>query len=97
MRVLWTELALQRIQDIDAFISMDSPVAAEKWVGKIFERGKSLSLFPKQGRIVPERGLQKLREIIVGNYRLIYRISSKQVSILSVVERHRLIVEGDLQ
>ena len=36
------------------------------------------------GRIVPEFGIENIREIIVGSYRVIYRIRDEDVQILTV-------------
>lgn len=41
-------------------------------------------LSPKSGRVVPEIGDEQFRELIYGNYRILYRIEKKQVSILTV-------------
>ena len=40
--------------------------------------------FPQSGRIVPEIGDRSIREIILGNYRIIYRLRSEAVEILTV-------------
>jgi plasmid stabilization system protein ParE len=36
------------------------------------------------GRIVPEIRNKQFRELIYGNYRIIYRIEKKQISILTI-------------
>jgi plasmid stabilization system protein ParE len=35
---------------------------------------KSLAQFPQRGRVVPEFSDESIREIIVGAYRIVYRI-----------------------
>jgi plasmid stabilization system protein ParE len=36
------------------------------------------------GRIVPEIGNSKIRELIFGNYRIIYRFEKKRISVLTI-------------
>jgi toxin ParE1/3/4 len=40
--------------------------------------------FPRLGRIVPELEIENIREIIVGSYRVIYRIREDDVQLLTV-------------
>lgn len=46
---------------------------------------------PESGRIVPEFGRDDLREFIIRSYRLVYRIFSDRIEVLTVFEGHRLI------
>ena len=43
------------------------------------------------GRVVPELGLQDLREILVGSYRVIYRVREDEVHVLTVHHGARLL------
>ncbi len=45
---------------------------------------EQLKSTPEIGRIVSEINYRKIREIIYGNYRIIYRIEKKQISILTI-------------
>ena len=38
-----------------------------------------------------------LRELLVGNYRIIYRITSNTIEVLTVFEGHRLLRDDELQ
>lgn len=91
MKPFWTKLAKDELIAIKLFIATDNPAAAEKLVAKI--RAKSLAACenPKINRIVPEFGRPELREALVGNYRLVYRIEENQLTFLSVTEGHRLL------
>ncbi len=77
-------MAIDRVSEIANYIAKDKPTAAENWVDKIFSKVESLSSSPKSGRIVPEINKDQYREIIYGNYRIVYRIEEKQISILTV-------------
>ena len=50
---------------------------------------KRLGRFPGSGATVQERGLPELREIQVGNYRVIYRFGKQVVEIIAVVHSAR--------
>ncbi len=84
MKIIWSRLAVDRVAEIANYIAKDKPTAAEKWVNKLFAKAESLASFPKSGRIVPEINRDQYREIIYGNYRIVYRIEKKQISILTV-------------
>jgi plasmid stabilization system protein ParE len=84
MKIIWSPLAVDRIAETASYISQDSSAEAVKWVKKIFNSIKRLEAFPESGRIVPEINNHAIREIIHGNYRIIYEISEKKVEILTV-------------
>jgi plasmid stabilization system protein ParE len=72
--IIWTDQALEDIESIAEYISRDSFHYAQLAVRKIFGTVKRLSLFPESGRIVPEIEQKNIKELILGNYRIIYRI-----------------------
>lgn len=64
---------------------MDSKRYARLQVERIQERTKILKNHPTVGKIVKEIGNTQIRELIEGNYRIIYRnVSSKRVDILMI-------------
>lgn len=84
MKVIWSPLALDRVNEIADHIAEDNVVAARSWLVDIFGAVDRLQNFPESGRIVPEVKRPNIREMIFKNYRVIYRIERKQVSILTV-------------
>ena len=84
MKVLWSPLALDRAGEIADYIAQDSGSAARKWVESIFAKVKRLGKFPESGRSVPEIKRPDIREIIHGNYRIVYRVRQGHVAILTV-------------
>jgi len=70
----WSPLVISRLSEVAKYISLDNPVAAQRWVNKVFAQVEKLSEFPGRGRMVPEVGDKTIREIISGNYRIIYRL-----------------------
>ena len=92
VEINWTELALQDIDNIAEFISKDSLKYAKIQVQLFFDRVKVLHSQPELGRIVPEISNKKIRELIIGNYRIVYRIvSSQKIDILTIYHSRRLL------
>ena len=77
-------MAIDRVAEIANYIAKDKPTAAENWVDKIFSKVETLASSSKSGRIVPEINKDQYREIIYGNYRIVYRIEEKRISVLTV-------------
>ena len=84
MKILWSPLAIDRVSEIAGYIAQDNPVAADRWVDTVFEKVKELKGFPESGRIVPEINNNTIRELIYGNYRIVYRVEINRISILTV-------------
>ena len=84
MRIIWSPLAIDRVSEIADYIAKDKPSAAEKWINTMFSKVEQLESSPEIGRIVPEINNNQFRELIYGNYRIIYRVGKKQISILTV-------------
>ena len=59
------------------------------WVEKLLLAVEQAADMPFSGRIVPEYRRQELREVIRGNYRIVYRIGDKRIDVLTVFEGHR--------
>ncbi len=84
MKVIWTPRAQRRLQEIHDYIAQDQPVNAARWVARVLDRGEQIGEQPRSGRIVPEYQRESIREIFEGDYRIIYRIRSQRVDVLSV-------------
>ncbi len=91
MNLVWTHRAASDLRSIKAFIAYDKPVAAVQWCQKIKKAAERLRNFPRSGRIVPELSQDIVRELIVDNYRIIYKITKKIVAILTVFSGHQLL------
>ena len=83
MKVEWSPLALDRVSEIARYIAKDNPAAAERWVNELFDSVERLADYPQSGRVVPEVGVQRIREVIFGAYRVLYSVKDK-VEILTV-------------
>lgn len=100
MKVRWTQRSIQDLKDIAYFIAQDSPEAARRWIARLQERARKAAPVPRSGRKVPELGREDVREVLLGNYRIIYRLYPKYIEVLTVFEGHRLfpaeVVPSDL-
>ena len=84
MKIIWSPLAIDRTSEIADYIAQDKPSAAEKWINSIFSKVDKLKSSPEIGSIVPEIKNNQFRELIYGNYRIIYHVEKKQISILTI-------------
>ena len=96
MKILWTEHATICLIEIEDYIALDDPVAAQRWVENLIQRTKVLVEQPYMGRKLSEMPQGPLRELIEGNYRIVYRVVGETVEVLTVFERHRLLREDDV-
>jgi toxin ParE1/3/4 len=91
MNIIWTREALNKLIEIENFIARDSPQRAEEFIDYLIERSEFLKSNEKIGRIVPEISNTSIRELLIKNYRLVYRIEKSEIFILTVFEGHRLL------
>ena len=96
MKLKWTQESLLKLQEIEEFISLDNPNKAIKFIDELILVAEKLTANPEMGRIVPELSINKLREIIHKNYRIIYKKKKKDISILTVFEGHRKLRTNEL-
>jgi len=91
--VIWSQIAVQDLDDIISFIAQESPGnAAKLWV-HIRSEAEKLAIFPLRCRIVPEvaaAGLGALyRELLVGPYRILLQIRNRDVWVVGVFDGRR--------
>lgn len=95
VQIKWTKRALNDLSEIYGFIARDSPRYAQIQVEKIQKAVSNLAEFPFLGRQVPEFPHLPYREVLIGNYRVLYREEEKrsQVLVMSVVHGRQLLKE----
>ncbi len=96
MKIEWSPLAIEQVTDFALYIAEDKPMAADKWVVSIFKTVEKLSAFPKSGRMVPEFGRDEIRELIHGNYRIIYQMHFSVIEILTVRHGGQILPEDEI-
>jgi toxin ParE1/3/4 len=97
VKVVWTNFAIHDLDDIGEYIAKDSERYAKVVIQNLFESTILLESHPKAGRIVPEFSNKKLRELIKGSYRIVYRIVDiYRIDILTVHHSARLLTKSSL-
>jgi toxin ParE1/3/4 len=90
--VNFTSQALADIDNIASFISKNSQKYAKIQVQRFFERIEILEKKPLSGRLVPEINNKKIRELVMGNYRIIYLVVNKsRIDILTIHSSYMLL------
>jgi addiction module RelE/StbE family toxin len=77
--VKFTIQSIEDLEDIGEYISNDSLHYAGIQVEKLIRRTDILETFPLIGRVVPELKIKSIREVIEGNYRIVYRVLNKDL------------------
>ena len=96
-QVRWTPQALDDLEAICLFIARDAPQVAAVFADRSFRATDRLADHPRLGRIVPELEIETIREIILGNYRIIYRIRGEEVKVVTVHHGARLLDIGKIE
>ena len=93
----WSGAAEQDVTDILEFVARQDGIArALDLYANLREAVDSLALLPRRARIVPELrdiGLHDFREILVGPYRMFFRVEQQVVLLLGVVDGRRDLAE----
>jgi toxin ParE1/3/4 len=89
MKIVWTEPAVEDLRELYSYIARDSEVYARGFVERIILAAERLIHYPATGRAVPEANDDSIRELIYQRYRIIYRLKSDCVEMLSVIHGAR--------
>jgi len=88
-QIIWTDPALEDLNEIAEYIALDKPSAARNLVREVFSKVKRLEDFPNSGRKPPELNKTRYRELIFPPCRVFYRIEEEKVFILYVMRSER--------
>ena len=87
--VIWSRPAKADLRAIHDFIANDSRHYAKKVTQDIREKTDILERLPKAGRKVPELNDERVRELAIYSYRIIYEIKKQSIFVLAVVHKRR--------
>lgn len=90
-RVIWTRQAVEDVEAIKAYVARDSERYAVLLAERLVAAIERVGLFPESGRVVPEVGDAGLREVVHGNYRIVYRVLPEAVEVVTVYHGARLL------
>ncbi|MEO6050352.1 MAG: type II toxin-antitoxin system RelE/ParE family toxin [Pyrinomonadaceae bacterium] len=93
-QIRWTPQAADDLDAIADFIALDSSPYANLFVLNVITSIDRLEQFPMLGRVVPEYQNPQIRELLMGNYRIIYRLKEDFVEILTTYQGARLLLIG---
>ena len=92
VKVVWTDSAIFDLDDIGEYIAKDSERYAQITIERLFDSVDILEEHPKAGKMVSEFQNDKIRELIRGNYRIVYHIIDDfRIDIITVHNCARLI------
>jgi addiction module RelE/StbE family toxin len=78
VQISWLKEAKQDLKEIFDYIALDSKKYAALQIERIYEKTDLLKTQPLIGKEVTELQNPDIRELIEGNYRIVYRIVSKK-------------------
>ena len=90
-RIVWSSVARDDFKALVSFIKADSPGYAQTFGLHIQQRVEQLHRVPESGRKVPEDKSGTYRELIVGNYRVVYRADEDTVTIVTLIHGARIL------
>lgn len=92
-RVEIAQSAEEDVEEIWTYIAHDNPEAATRFVLELEERVQALEQFPQRCLLIPESEFlgRRYRHLILGRYRVIFRISQETVFVLRIVHGSRLL------
>ena len=90
--VTWSPESLRDLESIRDYIARDSPAYADLVVRRTVAVVERLEMFPESGRVVPERNVSSIREVIVRPYRVVHRLRESAVEVVTVFRASRLLV-----
>ncbi|MFK3872615.1 type II toxin-antitoxin system RelE/ParE family toxin [Pseudoalteromonas rhizosphaerae] len=87
--IIWTNPALEDLNDIAEYIALSNLLSAKKLVAEIFAKVERLEEFPESGKTPIELSNLNYREVIVNPCRIFYKIDNDKVFILHIMRQER--------
>ncbi|MCY7351084.1 MAG: type II toxin-antitoxin system RelE/ParE family toxin [Cytophagaceae bacterium] len=84
-QVIWTQTATAEIEEIAEYLSAYSEHYASLIISKIYQKTGLLISFPKLGRVIPEMTDPTRRELLEGNYRIMYELVNEDIVLIQRV------------
>ena len=94
--VTWTARARADLKSIHTYIAKDAPLNARKVIQDIKQKADTLIDFPRLGKKLAEIEHDNLREIAVHSWRIIYHVNSKQIFVIAIVHKRRILDAGSI-
>jgi len=91
-RVEVAEVAARDLEEIAAYIAVDSPTNAGTVLDRLLRRIESLEVAPLRGAVIAELaqlGIRTWRELPARPYRIFYRVFGRRVIVVAVLDGRR--------
>ena len=95
--VVWTLPAKNDLRQIYNSIAYDSKIYAKRVTQNIAAKPDILDGFPRIGKVVDELKDDKIRELPIYTYRIIYEVSADDIFILAVVHKRQDLQSEDIE
>jgi plasmid stabilization system protein ParE len=95
VKVHWTATAEGHLDAIYAYVAQDSKTYALRTVDRITSRSQQIAAFPMSGPRVPEHGLDQIREVFSGPYRIICHVGPDRIDVLAVIHGARNVLQDE--
>ncbi|MCY7410350.1 MAG: type II toxin-antitoxin system RelE/ParE family toxin [Chitinophagales bacterium] len=95
VEVIWSEISFEDLYNIIEFISRDSGKYASLQAEKIIGTTNLLEHSALVGKPVREFDDPSIREIVCGNYRIIYEVISKSSVLILTIHHGKRLVENN--
>lgn len=83
-QLLWTDNALQQLESIRSYIESNNANFAERYINRMLRRIDLLKSFPESGELQPQYRGGNVRQVVFGNYRIIFQGTLTIVRILAI-------------
>lgn len=90
-QLIWTEPALDYLDDLAGYIAMDNPTTASRLVQKVIEKVGRLERFPHSGKKPQELSGTPYREIVVSPCRIFCRFDGETAFIVHAMREEHLL------
>ncbi len=87
--IVWTDPAIDQLEEIADYIALDKPGAASGLVKTLFSTVERLQQFPDSGHVPPELPNSIYRELYVRPCRIFYRQDNDTVFVVHVMREER--------
>ena len=91
-QIRWSPQIANDLEEICNYIGRDSPRYAALFAERVFAVAEMIARFPAAGGIVPEYGREDVRERLIHNYRLIYRLrGTDAIQLVTLIHGARIL------
>lgn len=85
LKINWSPAAIADLQSTAESLAKTSVAFTKTVLSKLFSSARNLGTFPAMGKPVAGSGDEAVKEIVVYNHRLIYRVEQFQILVLAVI------------